>query len=315
AIQVTQLALEIDLRLGARLAGATSKSLQKKTIKLLLEKDCQDSLKIWLLQQARSSETIPFLLNSLQNGDSNHRWRAARALAKFDKHLVKDHLVQSLNDKDASVRRIAALSLKELCSDDVAIHLCRLLNNDEDWLVRSFVVDYLGDLQGKNAIECLKQALNHQDSMVRNKAAEHLGRHIPQQVVSILEKRLEEDSESKKIAIKLLAETGSSLAFPLLMRALSDDDWIVRSNTVDSIGFLGTRLGMQLPDKVVDKLLDVLQNDTNPSVRSGAALHLGFSKAPKALPLLIQAVSKDNHRVVRYSAVVALGEIQDLIAT
>lgn len=313
ATQLTQLAIEVDLRLGSRIAGATSKLLQQETIKLLLEKNCQESLKIWLLQESQSSEAVLYLLDILYNGDSDHRWRAARALSKFEKVLVKDPLINSLTSGDDSVRRIAATSLKELGVDNLSSLICNLLN-DEKWLIRSFAVDYLGDIGDEEAIRCLENALAHPDSTISSKAAKYLGGYEPQKTIKRLEEQLEEGSESKRTAISLLGETRSYLAFLPLTQALLDNDWILRSNAIASIGLLGLRLGIKLPEQVADKLIHLLQSDPDSSVRSSAAIHLGFARHSRALSSLIKALAEDKDVVVRRSIAGALGELQDLSA-
>jgi HEAT repeat protein len=316
AKKISKLALETDLRLGSRIVGSASKSLQEHTVKLLLESNFQDSLKIWLLQQSKSTESILFLLNILRDGDSNHRWRAARALAKFDKKLVKDHLLRALGDRDdVNVRRIAAAFLKELGDGDMVAPLCRLLNSENDWLVLGSTVDYLGELGGKESIECLKSALQHPDSTVRSKAAEHLGRLSPSQTIVLLEKKLQqEDVESRKQAVYLLGQTKVSFAFYSLKKTLLENDWTLRSSAIYSIGTLGIWLG-NFPKDIIKELVNILHHDPNPSVRSSAALYLGIAGTPVALEALRESLSNEEDITVRFSSIDALGRIGSSSAT
>ena len=83
-LRVVKLALQVDLQLGARLAGEVQKQFQQKTVELVW--GCQIPLfvKIKLLGKTRSEEAIGFLSQALSDSDNRVRSSAARALALCD---------------------------------------------------------------------------------------------------------------------------------------------------------------------------------------------------------------------------------------
>lgn len=113
-VRVVKLALEVDLYLGARLAGEATLSLQPATVNVLLQQGFQLSLTIWLLEQTQSQNALPLLLDVLKNGCSDTRWRATRALGSFANFAVSRHLIEALKDGDSSVRHKAVESLGKL---------------------------------------------------------------------------------------------------------------------------------------------------------------------------------------------------------
>jgi HEAT repeat protein len=308
-VRMVELALEVDLQLGARLAGEAATSLQEATINFLLSKGYHPSLAIWLLEQSRSQNALPFVVDVLNNGCSDTRWRAARALGNFEDAVVAQHLIRVLHDEDDSVRRKAAESLGKLANLEAVPYICQLID-DENWSVRFNIIDVLGKLKGTAAINCLKTALKHSDYTVRTKAAEYLGQLVPQEVIPLLnEEFISGDDGTKRETIQLLCETRDAAAIPILVHALSEDNWIVRSEAASQIGLLGIWLDSNLFDDAVTKLISLLQDDPEISVRSSAALSLGLIGDSRAVPILIEALCTDN-QVVRFSAVNALRQLR-----
>ncbi|WP_226579773.1 HEAT repeat domain-containing protein [Microseira wollei] len=309
AVRMVKLALDVDLYLGARLTGEATISLQQETVNVLLQKNFQPSLTIWLLEQTQSHNALPFLLDVLKNGCSDTRWRATRSLGNFANVEVLKYLIEALKDKDSSVRQKAVESLGKLGNSEVIPHLCQL--DDENFLVRSIVVEVLGELEGRAAIDCLKSALQHEDYTVKTKAAEYLGQRVPQEVIALLNEEFNSgNADPKKDDLQLLGHTKNDAAIPLLIRALSESDWIVRSEAVSQIGLLGIWLNSDVLENAVTALINIMQDDPETSVRSSAALHLGFIGDSRAIPVLIEALSKDD-LVVRSSVADALGRLQD----
>src|SRR4028119_651170 len=146
AVRMVKLALEVDLYLGARLAGEATLSLQQATVNIILQKGFQPSLIIWLLEQTQSQYALPFLFNIHKNGCSDTRWRATRALGNIRNVAVLKYLIDALKDRDSSVRQKAVESLGKLGNSEAVPNLCQLLD-DEYFLVRSFVIDVLGKLE------------------------------------------------------------------------------------------------------------------------------------------------------------------------
>lgn len=311
--RLIELALDTNLELGARLSGEVQPSLQQVAVDVILNKKFTPTLTIWLLEQSRSLNALPYLFDVLNNGCSDTRWRAARALGNFSDALVSTSLVKALKDPDSSVRHKAAQSLGKLDNADIVSHLCPLLN-DENWLVCSFVVEILGELEVTESVECLKLGLEHKDSIVRNKAAEYLGKYTPQEVISLLSGKFANgDTDTKRDILNLLGATKTSEAIPILIQLLSEDDWIVRSNAASQIGLLGIWLDKSLLEDALTALIHTLQRDPHASVRSSAAISLSVIGDSRVVTALIEALSQDD-QVVRASVIHALGQLQDPVA-
>jgi len=219
-------------------------------------------------------------------------------------------LIEALKDRDSSVPLKAVQSLGKLGNSEAVPNLCQLLD-DEYFLVRSFVIDVLGKLEGISAIDCLKSALKHDDYTVKTKAAEFLGQRVPQEVIALLNEQFNNgNADTKTDTLQLLGETKNAAAIPILICALSESDWIVRSQAVSQIGLLGIWLDSDVLEDGVTAVIHILQSDPEISVRSSAAISLGGMGHIRAVPVLIEALSKDDP-VVRSSAAYALGRLQD----
>ncbi|MEG3843379.1 NACHT domain-containing protein, partial [Microcoleus sp. herbarium14] len=73
AVRVVRLALEVDVMLGARLAGEVQREFQKRAVGLVDGLDVPGWLKVGLLGEVRSDDAIPGLLKLLEHSDSDVR--------------------------------------------------------------------------------------------------------------------------------------------------------------------------------------------------------------------------------------------------
>jgi predicted NACHT family NTPase len=132
AVRLVRLALAVDLRLVARLAGAVKYEFQEKTIGLLLrEIEEQKTPKLYaieLLGEARSDIAIK-------------------------------SLIQSLTDSDYYVYRFAVVALGKIGSDKAVEPLIQILYN-QDYYGLGEVVEVLGGIGSDKAVESLIQILN-----------------------------------------------------------------------------------------------------------------------------------------------------------
>ena len=115
AVRVVELALKVDLALGARLAGEVKREFQEKTVGLILELNVPELLKIEFLGITKSGYGVAFLSHRLlQNEDSVVRRRAASALGEIKDTQAVQALIQALNDEDSDVRRSAVSALEDV---------------------------------------------------------------------------------------------------------------------------------------------------------------------------------------------------------
>ena len=145
ALRVLELALEVDLALGARLAGEVKREFQEKTVGLILGLEVPELVKIEFLGITKSGYGVAFLSHRLQHEDSSVRSSAASALGKIKDSQVVKALIQALNDQDSSVRSSAASALGEIKDSQVVQALIQALN-DQDSHVRGSAASALGQI-------------------------------------------------------------------------------------------------------------------------------------------------------------------------
>lgn len=139
-LRVVLLALEVDLRLGAKLAGAVKHELQPQTVRLVEELEIPQLLKIILLGETRSELAIPAL-------------------------------EQALQDEDDAIRETAVDALRDIGTDTVVPVLLKALNeNEDDDSIQESATDVLEDIGTEAAVEALLQRLNNEDPLVRQGA-------------------------------------------------------------------------------------------------------------------------------------------------
>ncbi|MDJ0732861.1 MAG: hypothetical protein QNJ47_02050 [Nostocaceae cyanobacterium] len=111
AVGVVRLALDVDLMLGARLAGEVKEKFQEKTVGLVLELEVRELIKVEFLGITKSGFAVSYLSNCLQYEDSFVCIRAASALGEIGNKAAVDTLSAALDYEDSSVRFSAVFVL------------------------------------------------------------------------------------------------------------------------------------------------------------------------------------------------------------
>jgi HEAT repeat protein/energy-coupling factor transporter ATP-binding protein EcfA2 len=303
AVGVVKLALEVDLELGARLAGEVKPEFEKETVDLILGLEVSESLKIKFLERACSGHGVAFLTNGLQHEDSSVRTAAAWALGEIKDSQALKPLVYALNDQNPGVRNGAAFALGKI-KDSQAVKLLIYALNDQNIAVRKGVTFALGEIKDSQAVAPLIHALHDRDSSVRRLAAEALGKIKDSQAVAPLLQALH-DQDSwvlRSLAAEALGTIKDSQAVASLIHTLHDRDSSVRRLAAEALGIIKD-------NQAVAPLIHAL-HDRDSSVRSRAARALGKIKDSQAVAPLIHALH-DRDSSVRSLAADALGEIKD----
>ncbi|MEL6459275.1 MAG: HEAT repeat domain-containing protein [Cyanobacteria bacterium J06621_15] len=102
ALRVVKLAFEIDLKLGALLAGKVKEEWQEETVSLIDKLKVPPILNIILLLKTQSGAAIPRLTKFLEIQDSNIVNTAIAALVKFNSENAINRLTPLLEDKTKS---------------------------------------------------------------------------------------------------------------------------------------------------------------------------------------------------------------------
>ncbi|MBE8971124.1 HEAT repeat domain-containing protein, partial [Nostocales cyanobacterium LEGE 12452] len=143
ALRVVELALDVDLKLGARLAGEVKREYQKEIVDLILKLDIHKLLKVEFLAITHSEYAVSFLTNSLQHEDDSVRWSAAEALGKIGNQEAVSALIKALQHEDDIVRWSAAEALGKIGTQEAVSALIKALQ-DEDDSVRWSAAEALG---------------------------------------------------------------------------------------------------------------------------------------------------------------------------
>lgn len=307
AIHLVELALAIDLKLGARLAGEVKEDFQQETINLILELHIPQLFKIELLGINRSDFVIPLLIKYLENSDFRIREKSAEFLGKISSETAVPCLIKALEDPSQDVEMTAAEALCQIDSESVISGLMKVSkksNSNVRWRT-AYILQFIGS---EIAIPWLLNALEDLSWNVRYDAAQALCKIDPQQMITKLFNALENPDEDIRWkaaeALGNTVETLGSISLELviskLTKALEDSDSRVRWNAVQALGNIGS-------EKAIGSLLDALQ-DSDREVCYHAAGALGQIGSHKAIPRLKQALESSNEWI-RRNAAWALGQI------
>ena len=118
ALRVVKLAMEdVDLMLGARLAGDVKPALQSKAISWIDALEVPIRLKVDCWTASHSEAAISGLLTALKAPDSIVRGEAVKALRQMHSEAAVDSLLGALEDPDFYVRKLAASALEQSNSE------------------------------------------------------------------------------------------------------------------------------------------------------------------------------------------------------
>ncbi|NET06988.1 MAG: TIR domain-containing protein [Symploca sp. SIO2B6] len=331
AVRVVKLALEVDLLLGARLAGAVKPKWQEQTVSLVAGLEIPELFKVELLGITKSEGAIslinkaledqhyyvrrraadalgnigteaavPALIRALEDEDSDVRVTAAETLGKIGSQAAIDALISALEAQDYSVRWSAASALGKIGSEAAIIALIRTLEA-QDYSVRESVASALGDIGSEAAIPALISALEAQDYSVRWRAAEALGKIGSEAAIPALIRTLEaQDYSVRWRAAEALGKIGSEAAIPALIRTLEAQDYSVRWRAAEALGKIGS-------EAAIPALIRTLEAQDY-SMRESAADTLGKIGSEAAIPALIRTLEAQDYSMRRRAAE-ALGKI------
>ncbi len=294
ALRIVRLALDVDLMLGARLAGSVRREFQDESVKLVTGLDLHLPLIIDLLERTHSEAALAPLSMSLEGEDSDLRRSAANALGEIGTEAAVPPLVRALNDKNGMVRESAVEALGEIGTEAAVTPLLQALK-DQDFCVRSSAAGALGKIGTEAALTPLLQALKDGDRSVRRQAAYALGEIGTEAAVKALLQALKDEvSYVRRQAAYALGEIGTEAAVKALLQALKDGNWYVVRSAADALGKIGT-------EAAVKALLQALK-DEDWCARSMAAYALGEIGTEAAVKPLLQALKDEDWHVVRSAA-------------
>jgi len=214
--RLVRAALEVDLILGARFAGETTRDLQKQSVDLLVCLEIPESLLIELLGRTQSAHAEDILISKML--DSTKLWirkMAAWVLGEFKSEKSISSLVQALNDSNLpNLREKAAQILGRLQSPKAIPSLINALNDESVKRLRVGLRNYSSEsMNSSSSEEAELDAMNTGEFWLRENAASALGSigSAPAEA-ALIQALNDKDFRIREAAAYALAEIGSETA-------------------------------------------------------------------------------------------------------
>ena len=96
-LQIVKLALGVDWKLGARLAGVVKPRFQQQTVSMVSALNVPDWLKVQLLGETSSTNTAPELLQLLESEDVSIYKDVILSLIKIDRQLAASKILPAIS--------------------------------------------------------------------------------------------------------------------------------------------------------------------------------------------------------------------------
>jgi HEAT repeat protein/energy-coupling factor transporter ATP-binding protein EcfA2 len=312
ALRVVKLAIDIDLRLGARLAGEIQPKFQRQPVGWIEKMMLPESLKVKLLGSTKSVEAMPGLLRAIQDSDFSVRWDAATALGRVNGKESVQALLRVSKDPAFFVCLASIAALGTVGNSAAIEALLKVLENApyDDLYLRSAYE--LGKLGNEIGIQKLKKALNYQETSVVRKAISALKLLNTESSNSVLLKALRHPKNYvRKLAVQALGEIGNDIWIPNLLEVLEHEDSRLQEivSLDESVIYALGKIG---GDKATGALLSITEHQ-NLLVRRKVLEMFGILRCKTAVPTLQKALKAED-KAIRGIAATSLGQIGDELA-
>ncbi|MBD2028395.1 HEAT repeat domain-containing protein [Phormidium sp. FACHB-322] len=301
ALRVVKLAMDdVDLMLGARLAGEVKPLLQTKTIGWLDSCEFPTRLKVQCWAMSHSQAAIPGLLKAFEDRHFFVCLNAAETLGKIGGEAAISGLLKALDNQKYHVRRVVTEVLWKIGGEAAIPGLLKALE-DQSSNIRGSAAYALAEIGSEAAIPGLLKALDDPNSDVREKVAYALAEIGNEATIPGFLKALDDpDSDVRERAAYPWEEIISEVVITELLSDLEDQSPDVRKNTAYVLGKIGS-------EAAISGLLKAL-DDRYSDVRGSAAYALGEIGGQAAIPGLLKALD-DQYDYVYRTAAYALGKI------
>ncbi|AFZ04644.1 HEAT repeat domain-containing protein [Calothrix sp. PCC 6303] len=258
ARRVLQLALDVDLKLVARLAEEVNSNFKEKTTSFIKQLKNLQGCKDWL-----SSISLQGIRNERQEYEGHQLEIRGYAGASFylgdDGIPVIDfrqsnQIVNKENYKPGNI----VYEYKRTHDEELLVPILQDLKN-EDWYIRFDAARTLGEIGSESAIDELSQAYKAEQLfefpfIVCIAIIRALGEIGSEKAIPTLREALinGENIAVRNGAVNALLKIESDAVVPILIEALKDEDWYIRESVVEALGIVGN-----------EKAISPLQNTFN----------------------------------------------------
>mgnify|MGYP000954805386 FL=1 len=184
------------------------------------------------------TESVPYLINALENPDEDVRWKAAISLGEIGDRRAIDPLINLLGDEDRFVRSRAAYALG-IMGELVIQPLAEVLSTEKNPDLRLGAVMALGRIQADPATRLLIRATTESSGDVRQEAMTALAATGREGLLVLLDALKFAEKREKINIIRVLGEIGSKDAIEPLMQLLETADADARPLIIQAIADLG----------------------------------------------------------------------------
>jgi HEAT repeat protein len=322
AEKLIALALDVDLNLGARLAGAVKPEpdIQQKTVSMIASQKVPEWLRIFLLGETKSPLVAHELMKTIKDPNPVTRRNSVFALRQLNSEAAMPLIVIAIEDSDPNVRRTAIRVIGELgIKDQEAIPLItKILNKEQSDLVREAVVVFvLSKLDSEAAImELLRITQYPNNPKVRIIARQYLEKKNREIVINFLIKFLKNSDDFIRIsALHLLGDLGDEKIIPNLFEAKLDLSTDVHNAACDALDKVKKRAIAKESGEIESQQMQQQDQinmwrgylDSEEYIPRGNAIHsLASLLTKEAVIPLIEKALDDPHPYVRGHAITHL---------
>ncbi|MBD2628803.1 HEAT repeat domain-containing protein [Trichormus variabilis] len=319
AIKIIELALNVDLKLGAKLAGDVKPELQQKTVKMIAEQQVTEWFRIFLLGETNSLKAADELIKIVKDSDPDIRRKSVWASRKLGSEAALSVINIAIEDADFHVRKTAIRAIGELDTEQAIPLVSQILIKDPIVSVREMaVMGVLGKLDSEAAILELLRATQDPEYKVSGMATHYLEEMEREAVIPVLTKVLKNknsDLSLRKSAADLLGKLGDERIIINLFEAyldLTSDLHCTASYAISQIKNRAITNENDIKERQESQQKGQINhwlrylNSEEPTPRGNAIFHLTSLLGKEvAIDLAIQALD-DPHHYVRGHALTSL---------
>lgn len=257
AEKLVELALDVDLMLGARFTGELKTVLQQNTVANVMSKF--------------SSMTT-----------EEPAWLKLKLLRTIGSKVSASHLVPLLDHPNRSIRGYAYLELRQI-DPNIIPEQCRAMKDSRE--IQQMLEAVPENEEVKEIPLLDPQIVEYLDPTVREIFSAWVARELNSN--EVIEKLVPMFQSSEKqvrwSAVKVLGSLKSESSLPFLLQAIEDPDSSVIYTAGVEIGFLGSK-------SVVPKLIQIIEENQNANVRCSAVRALEIIGSDEILSGIIRAM-------------------------
>ncbi len=319
AERITKLALDVDLKLGAEIAGSVDSNFQEKTVSLISQQQIPDRFKIYLLGETKSSAVIDELIKMMDCQDAETRGVVVWASRKLNLNVALPVFNKAIKDSEPQVRDTAIKAIGELDIDEAVSFAIKSLPQEMEASVRETAVIWvLNKSQSESAILQLLKSTQDVDHNVSTMAAYGLEQKNRQRILSFLTKFLKDKKVEllvRKSAAEQLGNLGDKSIINDLFEASLDlniDIAVKAKNAYNKIKKIiqnnqNTQSTFQQEQHsyVQNRYLNAIYSE-NPILRGNAVNYLTSSLCKSEAVDLARKYLNDSDHYVRGHAIMSL---------